>query len=223
MKKIITYLVVLLISLPLYSKSPSSQQDSSHQEFQMETLLAGKGEKIDHGGFISAEAKYTQIKSKENGLALGGRVGWIINHTFSIGLGGYGLVSSHELRNFDPTHPTDTFYIRTGWGGLNFQYTFLPKSLVHFTANALIGAGGAYPTRSLNHMINHSDSLNFDYNGSAFFVLEPGIGVEMNVTKYFRVELMANYRYITGLELKPLENKDLGGFSANLALKFGKF
>jgi hypothetical protein len=59
-----------------------------------EQTLVGNGE-ISNGGFGGPVIKYTQIKN-EPAILVGGRGGWIINHTFVIGGGGYGLANQIE-------------------------------------------------------------------------------------------------------------------------------
>ena len=64
-----------------------------------------------------------------------------------------------------------------------------------------------------------------DYENSSYFVFEPGIGVELNVLKFFRIELGASYRIVTRLNM-PISNtkaSDVDGYSVNFAFKFGKF
>jgi hypothetical protein len=51
-----------------------------------ETLFSGN---VEHGGFGGPVVKFTQIKD-EFGVLVGGRGGWIINHSFVLGAGGYG-------------------------------------------------------------------------------------------------------------------------------------
>ena len=67
------------------------------------------------------------------------------------------------------------------------------------------------------------------YPSSAFFVIIPGAELELNIVKFFRIALGADYRITPDIELKDeLGNRltDPGvmrGFSGHLVLKFGKF
>jgi hypothetical protein len=214
MKMFTVLLLAFALVLPAYSQDTTK---TSHED-EAQTLI-GSGH-ITNGGYGAPELKFTQIQGNW-GLMMGGRGGWIINHTFSIGGGGYGLLTSHKIENYQPPFDT-TVYLRTGWGGLFLEYINCSNSLVHFTINALIGGGGAVYTRAMK------DVMYYDYNGrayetSAFFVLEPGATVDLNVTKFMRISLGAGYRIISGLNLSRTTNKDLGGASINLAFKFGKF
>lgn len=185
----------------------------SIQIFAQEQTLVGNGE-ITNGGFGGPVIKYTQIKN-EPAVLIGGRGGWIINHTFVIGGGGYGLANQIEGDNFiDFSKP----YINFGYGGLELEYIIQSDQIVHFSVYTLIGAGG------VNYRDNmHSSWDNWDYNSDEFFVLEPALNVEVNITSFFRINAGANYRYISGVNYDNLKNEDLAGFSGVLTLKFGNF
>ncbi len=55
------------------------------------------------------------------------------------------------------------------------------------------------------------------------FVIQPTLGVELNVTRFFRIEAGSSYRYVIGTDLDDMTDDDLRGFGAELTLKFGKF
>jgi hypothetical protein len=54
-------------------------------------------------------------------------------------------------------------------------------------------------------------------------VVEPGLEVEINVTRFFKIGLGASYRLVRQSDLITVSDKDLSGFSGGLSLKFGKF
>ena len=60
---------------------------------QQETLLSGN---IESGGFGGFVVRFSEIGGAFAVLA-GGRGGWIINHTFVLGGGGYGLANDVAL------------------------------------------------------------------------------------------------------------------------------
>jgi hypothetical protein len=156
------------------------------------------------------------------GLLVGGRGGWIINSSFSIGGGGYGLVTSPKINDYPTFYDDSSAYLRVGWGGLFLEYINSSNKLIHFTVNALVGAGGASYTRSFHDGMNW-DNSGWVYESTLFLVVEPGATVDLNVAKFFRISLGASYRFVSGVELSRTANKDLSGPSANLAFKFGKF
>jgi hypothetical protein len=174
-----------------------------------ETLISGK---IESGGFGALVWKLTEING-ETAIMGGGRGGWIINHTFVIGAGGYGLVNNMEPRGI---HFEKYLVLELGYGGLEFEYIANSQRLIHYSIYTLIG-GGNVTYRERDRPYEEA------YVADGFFVAEPGVSFELNVTKFFRVGLGTSYRYINGVNLEGTSNSELQGLSANLTLKFGKF
>jgi hypothetical protein len=167
-----------------------------------EETLFGNGE-ITHGGYGGPELKVTQING-EWGLAVGGRGGWIINSSLSLGGGGYGIVTKHLVDYDYSQDPNAEIRMNVGWGGAFIEYINSSNKVIHATANILIGAGGA------NYVI-FDDGKWDDYKSlnesSSFFVIEPGITADINLFKFFRISLGASYRFVSGLELFNTDGK----------------
>jgi hypothetical protein len=81
----------------------------------------------------------------------------------------------------------------------------------------LIGGGG------VGYKHEHGDSFNESHKMNSFFILEPSVQANLNVTYFFRIAAGISYRYISGLKSTMTTNADLSGPSAIIALKFGKF
>lgn len=191
---------------------------------QQETLF-GNG-KITHGGYGGPELKVTQFND-DWGLAFGGRGGWIINSAFSIGGGGYGIVTKHTVDYDYSKDPNADIRLNVGYGGLFLEYINSSNRVVHFTVNALIGAGGAsYGVYDEDDRWDNYDDIK---ESSPFFVLEPGITAEVNVFKFFRISAGVSYRWASGAELFNTDgtlltdDNDISGMSANICFKFGSF
>jgi hypothetical protein len=197
--------------------------DTNHQE----TLFDGKG--YSSGGYGGLEFKGTSIKDRA-ALLVGGRGGWIISNTFSIGLGLYGLTTTHEVyRDKSPNYlfsDSSNYYLRFFYGGIIIEYINSSNSLIHLTGNVLIGSGVAFNSLALNI---YNDNYNRQNNNdgiddiSAFFVCEPSLMADINITKFFRIGVGGSYRYVSSLLLKKVSNGDLSGFSGNIIFKFGSF
>ncbi len=99
------------------------------------------------------------------------------------------------------------------------EFIFSPKSVVHSSISLLIG-GGAVSTQQ--HWTEVTDWMH-GYQSDGVFVLEPSLNVELNVVSFFRVNAGGSYRFVSGVSMFGLTNKDLSGPSINLALKFGAF
>lgn len=175
-----------------------------------EVLISGQ---IDHGGFGGPSLKVARIK-EEVGYFMGGYGGWFINHTLMIGGGGYGLVNNVKAPESGPNG--EALYYNMGYGGLILEYVNNSHNLFHFMINTLIGAGDLGYRRA-------DGSVNWDYAHDTFFIVEPSINLEINVTHFFRVGMGLGYCYIDGLQLAGITQQDLTGVSGNLYLKFGSF
>jgi len=200
------------------------------QEFK---TIVGKG--IESGGWGAPEFKVSQVNNKTS-LLLGGKGGWVINHKFVIGAAGYGMTSNNtfdyteDLEDLDGNlvlDSTRTLDLSMGYGGVFFEYVMSPKKLFHLTFPLLIGAGRSrIKTKTFfdANVVDPEDWTQYDYvESTGFFVLEPGVNIELNMTKVFRLDLGVSYRYISCTDLQRLSNNDLSDFSFNLGLKFGKF
>jgi hypothetical protein len=69
----------------------------------------------------------------------------------------------------------------------------------------------------------------WNISGAHFFVMEPGMNLELNLSARLTLVTGASYRYVTGLNendenvsITHVTNKDLGGLNFNIGLKFGK-
>ncbi len=190
---------------------------------QEETLISGE---VEHGGFGGPVVKMTSVKN-EFGVLVGGYGGWLINHTFMIGGGGYGLVNKikgNEAAQLAYQVYTDRpVNIEFGYGGVVFEYINNSNSLVHFAFSTLIGAGGVtYNERDYNDW-DWGEHRDDGRPNDAFFVAEPEVKAELNVASFFRVDVGGSYRFISGVNIIGLKNSDLSGPSANITFKFGKF
>jgi hypothetical protein len=188
------------------------------QAQEEETLLSGG---LESGGYGAPVVKFTSVKG-EFAVMVGGYGGWLINHAFMLGGGGYGLVTRHMLEPASGTAivPED-HRIDFGYGGGMLEYIFSPMAVVHSSISLLIGGG---TVAMQNDWGNYSDWMHgYEGQRDGVFVLEPSLNVELNVATFFRVNAGGSYRFVNGVSMFGLKNADLSGPSINLALKFGKF
>ncbi len=158
------------------------------------------------GGFGGAALKFSEMVD-EFAVFVGGRGGWIANHTFVIGGGVYVLVSDLDLRDFPQLNDHGIEFV---YGGLEVEYIGLSSAVAHYSVYTLVGIGRWRFTPDRN---------DFD----DVFVVEPAINVELNVARPFRIELGVGYRFVSRVTTPGLENGDLSAFSGALTFKFGSF
>lgn len=200
------------------------------QEEEMRTVFGSSDNKVDHGGYGAFSMGYTQIEDKD-ALILGGRAGWLIDHHFTIGLAGYGFFNDIDGNS---SYDLSTYTLAGGYGGLFLEPIIAPKFPVHIAIPILIGAGGA--TAFNDDYWNIYESTYY-YDGSAFFVFEPGVELELNLVKFFRIGLGVSYRHTSNLDLNysyyddrfhkyvstRIDSDALKGMNYMVTLKFGWF
>lgn len=142
--------------------------------------------------------------------SVGGGGGIVINSFF---LGGYGLASVDFEELFDNG---DVKVLDIGHGGFWLGGTFRPYKVLHLYASTRIGWG------AVNVDLEDNNQTYSDID--KIFVATPEIGVELNLTKWFRVAGTAGYRWVNGTsENREYTNDDFSGAIATVALRFGWF
>jgi hypothetical protein len=185
---------------------------------EQDTLFGGAGE-ISHGGYGGPVVRYGRIAGQD-AVLVGGRGGWLINHRLLVGLGGIGQAGNPAAPERIVDRYNRELDFSLGYGGFFTEYIVAPHRLIHGTVGVLVGAGGI----NLHHRQHHFDERrDGPFRNLTFFVVEPEIGLELNVVQFFRINLHGAYRVATGVSGIGFENSDFRGPSAGLNLKFGVF
>jgi hypothetical protein len=163
---------------------------------------------------------YSQINGKD-ALVSGGRAGMIFNHSTAVGLAGYGFVN-----NMDGYRWTDDNMLRYslagGYGGIFIEPILGGLNPVHITFPVLFGMGGVAQVR--NYGPGYWEIPYFETPESdVFFIVEPGVELEVNLARFFRAAATLSYRYTSEIELFAIDPDVLRGLHFGLIFKFGKF
>ncbi|MCF8368869.1 MAG: hypothetical protein K9G76_07480 [Bacteroidales bacterium] len=213
MKKTAILFMLFFFTIGLFAQ----EENKNNQEYR--TLFGS--ENISHGGWGGLSVNYTQIGGAD-AILVGAKGGWLINHGVTIGIGGYGISNNlYYDKKIDDKY--DEYQMAGGYGGLLIEPIIGAKWPVHVSIPILIGAGGvAYIN---NYWSSYDNDFNSTYteDADAFFVLEPGIEVELNMIKFMRLSIGGYYRITSDLNLADTKPNVLDGFSVGMNLKFGKF
>ncbi len=221
MKKYSLMLLLLFVAMPVYaqSKAPFRRPSGLERPQQNIQLPPSRPTQIPENDrwnepgtvidgyvrydFMAAPMfKFTQLND-EFGFLIGGRVGWIINSRYLLGLEGYWLANDVSGPGINPD-------VAMKYGGLTLEYLIRPQNLVHFSFSLLNALG----------------SVVYDYdvtrNDDTYWVVEPAFNVYMKMTKYIRLGFGAGYRWVSDVDLDDLdEGQDLSGVAATLSINFG--
>lgn len=169
----------------------------SQEDGEFETLF---GEGTSFSGFGGPWMTFTTING-EFAHMMGGGGGVLLNKSFYFGGYGYGLTNNIS-------HLNET--IDFGYGGLMAGYIFNSNKALHPMIGLQMGWGD----------ISFRDTEISDQ----VYVLSPQVELEMNMTRFFKIGLGAEYRYVMGVEsLTGLSDTDFSGFSGRLSFYFGWF
>jgi len=216
MKKLIVIFGVLAVTISAFSQQDDEFTTKGSDEIQ---TLMGSNNTV--GGYGAISMHYTELENRD-AFIFGARGGIVMGHLVTIGLGGSGF--------FNDTHYNaatgQNIRLAGGYGGFFFEPVIMPRFPVHIAFPILIGAGGVAVVSVKEEEREWNDNYKSEAS-DAFMVIEPGVEVELNITRFFRFCLGAYYRYTSDV---TIENQDynvptdiLQGFSGGVTFKFGHF
>ncbi|MEM9673187.1 MAG: hypothetical protein ACFB15_07295 [Cyclobacteriaceae bacterium] len=203
MKKLYLSLLFVCCTALAFAQSEGSQ----------ETLV--KGFSITNsGGYGGLSFRNTTIGG-DFALLFGGYGGWFLNKKWMFGGGGYGMITQLDVPESASVRPGRNLHYDLGYGGFITEYILHSDRVLHLTAHMFIGGGGI--SQDLE------GEPTFESTGSNFFVAEPGVGAELNITDFFRLNGGLTYRLVSGSNTPGIRDSDLSSMAFFLNFKFGYF
>jgi len=168
------------------------------------------------GGTVRAGSLYHQ-----SAILTGGVTAIVVDRRLTVGLEGTALASDIVIH----PSPSSRASLRMLYGGVVIAYTVAGELPVHPVLRATDGGGGVRPVRQVftyppSLMVLMVD-MPVDGPDDAFFVAEPGLGIEATLGPHVRVELSALYRIVMGIATPGLDNLGIGGATVALTAKVG--
>jgi hypothetical protein len=194
-----------------YQEDKKEKKDNQ----EMQTLLGHNQPGGAYGGFSMG---YSSIDDKQ-AILFGGKFIWIASHSLGFGFGGTGFINEFH---YEPLLNKQVA-IAGGYGGLIIEPIVMPRYPVHLAFPVLLGAGGvSYVTK------NGSHNDNIVEDSQAFLLAEPGVEIELNLTRHFRFAIGTTYRFTTPFDvgttgITPVSAKSIEGWTYNVTFKFGRF
>jgi hypothetical protein len=235
--KIFQLLLLSMAAFVLSSQFLFGQEDAENtiSSNEVKTLFSNKNGETTHGGYLGVVISYSTIEDRP-ALQIGGRIAWVINHQFAMGLAGNGFFN--DLENGNCNYTAD-YYLAGGYGGLFFQPILFAKKPVHVSFPIIIGAGGVgIDQHYYYNNVHYGDNYYYNdyyYVSDMFFVFEPGIDVEFNMLSFMRMSIGASYRFTNDINMVYEYNdsgvektiivdpKSLNNFTFRIAMLFGWF
>lgn len=211
MKLVAKTFIFLLIIIPRHIHA---QLESQH--------VFGKEWPVEWSMFLAPEIKYSALYGK--GELYGGLKGALLfNHHYAFGLS-FGSFVTEAVAN-GPGSQGDTTGLNTVmmYGGFYLDYVTSFNAPVQISFPTIIGGGGVLllekmPPNPVSGIID--EKL---VEGGVYFVVEPAINLEINLTRAIRIGIGGGYRFIINSDLERFSNKDLSAPTLNFNIKFGTY
>lgn len=170
---------------------------------------------------IAPEIKLTSFSSDAS-LLTGATLSGGLTSGARLGLGGYGLVTSHspvaELGS-----DTGPSRIAFGYGGVYVGKGLRAHPRLRFTFGALVGAGGVTVMTRHNGYAPGADPAWRAHHGGAVAVAEPLVDAELRLHRSVRLAIVGSYRLVSSADGPGLGWRDLSGPAMGTALRIGWF
>jgi len=140
----------------------------------------------------------------DDSAVLGGlSIGGLLNDTLGIGIHARGLVDETDGSSvLGPVKRLDFWY-----GGLRLEYVLGSENVVYVSADVTLAYG------EVESIFRNDD----------FYVAEPGLNLNVNITETLMFSLGASYRDISNLSSPGLDDSDLSDVCYNIGLRFTQF
>ncbi len=152
---------------------------------EIETLAGHSGSKAPISAYGTPLGRITAIDGKF-AVMTGGYGGVLFNKKLMLGAGGYSLANRIGVEG-TTDHKWGMWYT-----GAVAEYVHHSDKLFHWSAGALIGGGG------ISDRTGRDKGRDIVHNSGGFFVAEPFVNVELNITSYLRLVAGGSYRQILG-------------------------
>jgi hypothetical protein len=194
---------ILFVLLLLNVASASSQENDSTK-----TLFRSD---IKVSELWVPEVKVNSIQG-DIGTLIGFYGGALFNRTILLGISG-GVNLGHPRVNY-------------GYFGVIGQYIYKPEELIHFSGQLLLAHGS---TKDYENPKSGLFDNFWNISGAGFYLVEPGVNIELNLGGKITLVAGVSYRYVSGLReddenvsITHVTNRELSGINFNIGLKFGK-
>ncbi|MEX0313521.1 MAG: hypothetical protein AB3N18_05045 [Allomuricauda sp.] len=169
---------------------------------------------VVHGVYLGLSTYYGEIDNKDTYIG-SLKIAYVANRKFEVGFVGSVLYSEQD----NPLTTNED--LLAAYGGLHLEPILFSKSAVNLSFPVLIGAGGVgYLGNNFDDRID--DRIDED-DIDAVFVLEPGMSVLFNISRYLQLEAGVKYRFSSKLDLEFNPLSRINGFSGGIGIKVGVF
>lgn len=142
------------------------------------------------------------------GIAVGGLGGVAVGDFM---FGGFGMTAYYNRVNLEKF----SYDKSISYGGLFTAYTLFAEEEAHLFANIRLGQGKVHLKSQENTGLDISDNI---------YVLNPEVGMEVNVSSWAKFIISASFRWVNGVDQGlGMTNADFENYAVGMTFRFGKF
>ncbi|WP_456438931.1 hypothetical protein [Psychroserpens sp.] len=210
MKKIII-LALAFISLNVLS----AQIDETNEYVEFDDR-----KNIVHGVYIGLGGHYGRMDGEDTVLATL-KLAYVANRQLEVGFAVTGFYNDRP--NTQPNlFDGNEVILFGGYGGFHVEPILFGDRFISVSFPTLIG-GGIVTYKGIDTLENEDVEL-VDKDFDDFFIVEPGINILYNFTRFTQLETGIRYRFTSNYNLSPFKGRDnLNGYSIMIGLKLGIF
>ncbi|MFC2111389.1 hypothetical protein ACFLQ5_02945 [Bacteroidota bacterium] len=192
-----------------------------------ETQYLFQNGNISISGFGGFTTEFSSIQS-EFAVLTGGGGAAIFNQKFFFGGYGMGLSTKHNRHDLDSIVDGKNNRISFGHGGFWIGYVHNSHKAVHFCTSAKMGWG---QISIYDEYYDYKDPNEYLAKDNVF-VVTPQLEMELNLTKWLKINFAGGYRIVTGVDKSYsingiskyfYDDSDYSGPVANISFLFGGF
>jgi hypothetical protein len=175
---------------------------------------------IKTGLYLAPELKYSRMVEGYQ-LYTGFKGGILFNDKIALGLSAGGFVTETVFTYHEGQSDEMELNTIMAYGGFNIEYIIRTSSPLQISFPMLVGAAGvALFNPDLTGSLIPNDKL---VEGGVFIIYEPGINLEVNVTRFLRMGMGVGYRFAFRGDMDRLSPGELSDLTFNWNIKFGSF
>ncbi|GGD17049.1 MULTISPECIES: hypothetical protein [Hyunsoonleella] len=211
MNRIITILFVLITT---YSSFAQKKESNEYVEFD-------DRKNVVHGVYLGFNVHYAQLdtRGEKETAFVNLKLAYVANQKMEVGIGITGFFNERPNDRPDLFNG-DKVALLGGYVGLHLEPILFGKRFISVSFPVLVG-GGAVGYFGNSFTDEYEDIKEEDFD--EFFIVEPGINILYNFSRFTQLETGIRYRFTSDYNLPPYDSGNLNGFSVGVGLKLGIF
>ncbi|MBS9463586.1 hypothetical protein KIM67_14300 [Flagellimonas sp. 389] len=173
---------------------------------------------VVHGVYLGVTGHYGELKGIST-YGVGIKFAYVANRKFEVGLAANVLQSDQEfITVVDIDNKLIGAYL-----GAHLEPIFFSKKRLNLSVPLFVGFGGiGYTTGNSDDFSEEFIDREFE-NVNNIYVIEPGVSVLFNISRYLQLEAGVKYRFTNKIDLATSPITRLNGFSTGIGIKVGIF